>query len=293
VGYIGEAMSEQAPDPEPGARFSLFYRQRGEPTEDSERMRHRIGAAIASNDWLNHNNFKHRVEHDIGIDAPWAESWPPFVKKLALNDVLDLITVAAEYLRDSPAGSGELMAQQWVAGINRIFREENVHYRVEPKGGVRFYIDEAFSQARTATITALSAPRYANAIAEFEKGMASLAKAPPDGKGAIRDVFAAAEAIFRLITGKDRLGASELDALLPILERLYAQQETALRSARKMLASFKDWVDAAHFYRHEEGYPEPTQPPLQLAIYIVDSGSAHIRWLAEIDGQNQQRQIAS
>jgi hypothetical protein len=25
----------------------------------------------------------------------------------------------------------------------------------------------------------------------------------------------------------------------------------------------------------------------QLAIYIVDSGSAHIRWLAELDSKNQ------
>jgi hypothetical protein len=281
-------MNEQAPDPAPGARFSLFYGQRGEPTEDSERMRHRIGAAIASNDWLNHNNFKHRVEHDIGIDAPWAESWPPFVKKLTLNDVLDLITVAAEYLRDRPAGGGELMAQQWVAGINRIFREANVHYRVEPKGGVRFYIDEAFSQARTATIAALSVPRYANAVAEFEKGMAALATASPDGKGAIRGVFAAAEAVFRLLTNAHRLGADELSALMPILQRLYAQDTTALRAGQKMLASLKDWVDAAHFYRHEEGSEEPAQPPLQLAIYIVGSGLTHLRWLAEIDDQNQQ-----
>jgi len=52
-----------------------------------------------------------------------------------------------------------------------------------------------------------------------------------------------------------------------------------------MLASFKDWVDAAHFYRHEEGSEEPAQPPLQLAIYIVATGTAHLRWLAVLDTQ--------
>jgi hypothetical protein len=284
-------MSEQA-DPAPGVRFSLFYGRRGEPTEDSERMRHRIGAAIASNDWFKNVEFKHRLEQDIGIDAPWVGSWPPFVKKLALIDVLDLITVTAAYLRERPVGNGELMARKWVADINRIFREENVHYQVEPKGGTRFYIDEAFSQARTATIAALSVPRYANAVAEFEKGMAALATAPPDGKGAIRGVFAAAEAVFRLVTDAHRLGADELAALAPILQRLYVQDSTALRAVQKMLASLKDWVDAAHFYRHEEGSEEPAQPPLQLAIYIVGSGLTHLRWLAEID-DHQQRQTAS
>jgi hypothetical protein len=264
-------MSEQA-DPAPGVRFSLFYGQRGEPTEDSDRMRHRIGGAIASDEWLDNTMFKKHLEQAIGIDAPWAESWPPFVKKLALIDVLDLITVVAEYLRERPVGNGELLAQNWITDINRIFRDENVHYRIEPKGGVRFYIDEAFSQARMSAIAALNGQRYSNALAEFEKGMAALAQAPPDAKGAVRGVFGAAEAVFRLITGLPRLGGAELAELSPILQRLYAQQDTALRSAQKMLASFKDWVDAAHFYRHEEGSEEPAQPPLQLAIYIVGFG---------------------
>ncbi len=56
-----------------------------------------------------------------------------------------------------------------------------------------------------------------------------------------------------------------------------------------MLTSFKDWVDAAHFYRHEEGAEEVAQPPLQLAIYIVSSGTTHLRWLAELDAQTQQQ----
>ena len=78
-------MSEQA-DPAPGVRFSLFYGQHGEPTEDSDRMRHRIGGAIASDEWLDNTMFKKHLEQAIGIDAPWTGSWPPFVKKLALID---------------------------------------------------------------------------------------------------------------------------------------------------------------------------------------------------------------
>ena len=51
-----------------------------------------------------------------------------------------------------------------------------------------------------------------------------------------------------------------------------------------MLASLKDWVDAAHFYRHEPGTEEVAQPPLPLAVYLVSIGASHLRWLAELDG---------
>jgi hypothetical protein len=55
-----------------------------------------------------------------------------------------------------------------------------------------------------------------------------------------------------------------------------------------MLNSLKDWVDAAHFYRHEQGAEEVTRPPLRLAVYIVSSGASHVRWLAELDTSLQQ-----
>jgi hypothetical protein len=278
-------MSEQVPDPAPGARFSHVYGQRGEPTQDSERVRYRIGATIQSRILHHDRKVNEFVEWKIGITAPWTKSWAVFLMEIDLKDVLDLITVFADYLR-GVRPNGEVVARGWLVEIDQIFREENVHYRTEPKGGVRFYIDENFAQARSSVIAALSGARYSNALAEFEKGMAALAQAPPDGKGAIRGVSGAAEALFRLMTSKPRLGAAESDALSPILQRVYAQQVTALRSAQKMLESFKGWIDAAHFYRHEEGVEEPSQPPLQLATYLVGSGSMHLRWLAELDSQH-------
>jgi hypothetical protein len=45
-------MTDPLPDPTPGARFSHVYGDRGEPAEDSERMRYRIGATIADSDLL-------------------------------------------------------------------------------------------------------------------------------------------------------------------------------------------------------------------------------------------------
>jgi len=44
-----------------------------------------------------------------------------------------------------------------------------------------------------------------------------------------------------------------------------------------------DWIEAAHFYRHEPGMEEPAQPPLELAIELVSVGAAFIRRLAGLD----------
>ena len=175
-------------------------------------------------------------------------------------------------------------AEKWIVEVRRIFREENVHYTVDDAGGVHFQYDEQFAKDRAAAIESLHADRYANALDAFNGAMSALSNAPPDGKSAVRGVFAAAENVFKLITSNTRLGSKEADDLRPIIEKLYATDANARRSASKMLASLKGWVDAAHFYRHEPGTEEVAKPPLPLAIYLISTGGSHLRWLAELDG---------
>jgi hypothetical protein len=50
-----------------------------------------------------------------------------------------------------------------------------------------------------------------------------------------------------------------------------------------MLNAFKEWIDTAHFYRHEPGKEDVAQPPLTLAVYVCGVGASHLRWLAELD----------
>ena len=196
-----------------------------------------------------------------------------------LGDVLDSVTIVHDYLRARATGEQSAYAgaaRRWLLDIARIFEQEHVQYRVEPGGGVQFAIDEAFAQAHATAIAALEAPRYANSVAEFEKGMEALARVPVDGKAGIRGVFNATESVFHLIAPKaPRLGSDELKCLGPILQRLYEGDATALRASTKMLASFRDWVDAVHFYRHERSGEEVLQPPLQVAVYLISCGTAH------------------
>jgi hypothetical protein len=279
-------------DPPRGARFSHVYLERGEPAQDSARMRRRIASLIGS--FRDLGELVMVVPREMGVDVPWGNAganWARFLQDCALRDLLDLVTVAFKQLKlTQRTGCYEADAEvRWVLEVRRIFSEENVHYTVDDRGGVLFLIDDEFARNSAAAISALQRPRYANALHAFDGGMEALAQAPPDGKNAIRGVFAAVEGIFRLILpAAPRLGAAEIDGLAPLLQRLYSQEDTARRSATKLLNSHKDWVDAAHFYRHEEGAEEVAQPPLNLAIYIVSTGASHLRWLAELDASLQQ-----
>jgi hypothetical protein len=189
-----------------------------------------------------------------------------------------LVADAEEYpLRTDRVGS-------WLSEVSRIFSEENVHYRVDTKGGVHFYFDEEFSHNQAAAIAVLNGSRYVNALRSFEGALAALSQAPPDGKAAIRSTFAALEGLFRLMfPNSPRLTAKEAEKLQPLIQRLHTADATALRASDKMLDAFKEWIEAAHFYRHEPGKEEVAQPPLTLAVYVCSVGASHLRWLAELD----------
>ena len=180
------------------------------------------------------------------------------------------------------------MVRRQVETFNRIFEQENVSYRVDKQGGVHFLHDEEFVHTLHATIAGLSDPRYANSLDRFESGISAINGATPDGKTGIRNVFEATEGLFRLMFSRaPRLTADQVGVLEPILQRRYAKDGTAAGASAKILASFKDWIEACHFYRHEPGKPdEIAQPPLEIAIHLMSLGAAFIRLLIEADEPN-------
>ena len=268
--------------PPGGQRFSHVYIDRGEPTGDSPRMRHRLMSEVLEMPKHLRDSLVGMVGKELGV--PWS-TWGSFFKEAETRDVLDFVTLAYRCIRQAP-NTGRWTPATWVNSCRRIFTEENLHYCFDDSGGAHFRYDQEFDRNCAATIAALENGRYANALQAFNATMADLAEAPPNGKLAIRAVFSAVECVFRLILPKaPRLAAAELEGLTPIIQQLYERDETAKRSAAKMLNSLKDWVDAAHFYRHEGGSEEPAKPPLRFAVYIVSCGASHLRWLAEIDGE--------
>jgi hypothetical protein len=282
-------MTEPA-SPADGRRFSQNYLNRGEPTDDSVRMRVRLAALIGQ---LRRplDNLASDIAREQGVKVPYASygyDWETFTANAAVRDILDLVTTAVKTIGtyDQTAERRERgTATIWINEVARIFREENVRYRVDNAGGVHFAIDDEFERNNVATLKALDGARHAATLANFESALVRLAATPPATKDAIRDVFSAAERLFRLMfPNAPRLTAGEADRqLAPIVQKQMDGDPASVGAAMKLLRGFKEWIDAAHFYRHEPGQAEPKAPPLEVAVLIVSGGAGWVRWLAEID----------
>ncbi|MGA6113350.1 hypothetical protein [Agrobacterium radiobacter] len=279
-----------------GKRFSHVYLQRSELLPDSPRMRRRLGTLISS---LGGNDFLKRLGNDIErehgiqvVNAYFKENWPGIIGKFELRDVLDVVTTVHNNITELDRQRMQQRRTNFINGCRRIFEEEQVRYSIDDKGGVHFTVDAEFESVRTSTILAIAADRYNAVRSLYEEAFKHLDRNPPDGKSAIRYAFNSNECLFRLIfPNSHQFSSSEVQKHLdPLVNRIYSDQKPSINLAQKLVASLKDWIDGAHFYRHEPGTEEPAQPPLELAIYMLSGAGGHIRWLAKLDEMNRQRQ---
>lgn len=258
-------------------------------------MRRRIALAIySSQDFRSQSeglDFAHYLQAELGTDADplyrlvWGEA-DAFLS-VDLRDVLDAITVVWGRLNDPLVGATP--PGRFLENIRRIFSEEQVRYTVDEEGGVHFSVDTEFERMRAATVAVLGSARFENVRASFDRAFAYLDQTPPDAKSAVRSAFAAAEGLFRLMFhDAHQLSQAEVKKhLKPLVDQIYNGQKPAIHFAQKQVATFIDWIDAAHFYRHEPGTEEPAQPPLELAINFLSSAGGYVRWLAQLDKMAQ------
>ncbi len=272
-----------------GQRFSHVYLRSPDLLQDSERARRRAAAIL---DGIKDANDAYSIlPEKLGIDPVvgvyGGVNWRLTFKDFETRDFLDFITLVYRYLNEKKRGPMYAPDANlaWRDGCRVIFSEENLSYEIDDLGGVHFKVDAEFAASKQASIVALGAPRYANARVEFEKAMKALSVATPDGKEAIRGVFNAVECVYRLIYSKAHklTSADAIRELQALLQKLYSADPRALRAANPAVKGFGDWIDACHNYRHEEGKEDPSQPPIDLAIYLISTGSAHLRWLISLD----------
>jgi hypothetical protein len=264
-----------------GQRFSHVYVARGEPTSDSVRMRRRLSGLMF--EMKTRGDLGGFLERELGVSLPYNGyyDWHKFFASALLRDVLDTITIFMHFAQRK--NSDDLY--KWIGEVPRVLAEENVTYVLDKEGGVHYSIDAEFNRNQAATLAVLSMKRYAGVLHAFEAAFPALDMTPPDGKTAVRQIFFATENLFKLMfPAQGLLGANTAERELnKQVDGLYKNDQAARAASNRMIASFKDWITAAHSYRHEPGEKEPVQPPLSLALLLVSQGASYIRWLAELD----------
>ena len=81
-------------------------------------------------------------------------------------------------------------------------------------------------------------------------------------------------------------GLAQTTTLNVAVPRRCFRNTTRWRSARassRKFATFQDWVEVSHIYRHRPGAAESGQPPADVAILAITLGASLLRWLAGLD----------
>jgi hypothetical protein len=172
----------------------------------------------------------------------------------------------------------------WRDAVRRIFDEEHLGYDVDDAGGIHPRIDRAFQRNASSAVAGLESDRYHKVRELLELSSTHLCSTPPNYKQAWRSTLSAVEVLFGLIFPYGRLTTDEVERRLrPALERAYSDDPAAQKTAQRMLAAFKEWIEASQRYRHQPGAATTPNPPADLAVLAISQGTALLRWLAGFD----------
>jgi hypothetical protein len=266
-----------------GERFSVLYVRPGDPAPDSGRARHRVGSLFREAVFGGHTErLGAYLARHLGLAIPGEgkhpSCWYRFIRECPVADFLDTVTVVHRYLFWHV---GDQAANAWRDAVRQIFAQENLAYEIDDAGGVHPRVDGEFQRNMASTIAGLQSERYQPVRALLERAASNLAAEPPNCRQAWRATLSAVEAQFGLMFPYARLTIDEIDRrLLPLVQRVYRHNATAQKAARSMVASFREWLEVSHHYRHQPGAAEGAQPPVDLAILSISCGASLLRWLA-------------
>jgi hypothetical protein len=277
-----------------GKLFSELYCDRGKPVEDSEQFRRRIGVFCSLQYREYETELGDWLRRETGLIVPWGVvvyDLERFFVNADLVRMLNSIThvfrclfIVEKKLRNE-RGYTKPLAALWMEFVNRALREEHMGYKLDAAGGVHYSVDEEYEHNLVSVLRCLESTKYAGVRAAFEDAHRYLDSVPRDTKAAVRSAFESLEILAKLIVPRTKnLNKWFVEnELKPIALEVHKEDEVAVKAISGVFDGFAQWVDGLHNYRHGQGLPEPVAPPIELAIYVVSTTAAHLRWLVEID----------
>ena len=271
-----------------GEPYARVYLQRGVPTADSPRFRTRLAAycteAISTPTRVDYKaRLAAYLTRELGVVMPISAgrySGAALFREGELPDVLSAITFVYRFLnteRDRSFGA------KWLGNVARVFREENVAYRLDGNGGVHDYIDEEFERSRVSALAVLQAPVLGNALHAYEAAYRHLSSDSRDTKAAVRSMFETVEIVARQLCpdAKNLNRWLAKNTLRDVCIAAMAGDPTQEKVLAGVFDALGEWVEAIHMYRHGQPADVPVAPSEEFAVYILSTGSAHLRLLAQ------------
>jgi hypothetical protein len=272
-----------------GIRFSLLYLERSTPVRDSERFRNRLSTYY--DEYLRKyygDKIVSKIQLEIGTKIRYAPMIGPdmdrFFTKNEIRDVLDSVLLIYQVLINNDHSQITQAASKWKDFVARVFKEENLGYRLDSKGGVHYYVDEEFERNRFSTLNLLDSPEHGGIRAAYEDAYRYMDSTPTDNKAALRSIFEAIEILVKQMVKTDNLNKwIVVNTLKQKCLPLYNMDEPSQKVVSGLFDGFALWVDSLHNYRHGQPDDVPIAPTEDVSIYILSSGSAFLRWLIGMD----------
>lgn len=273
---------------EEGKRFSLLYLERSAPVRDSQRFRNRLAAYyLREIDEYYSADIIKAIQTEIGAEIPFSGygyNINSFFKENTIRDVLDSITIIYQVVDSANVTGSTRSAKQWKSFVSRVLSEENLGYKLDSKCGVHYFVDEEFERNRFSTLSILEDPKYNATKAAYEDAYRHMDNNPMDTKAAVRSMFESIEILVKQMVETKNLNKRVVEnSLKEKCLSLYGEDKTTFKVTGELFDGFARWVDALHNYRHGQASDEPVAPSEGVAIYILSSGSAFLRWLAGIN----------
>ncbi len=281
----------EAPEKAPvGGFFSRTYLCEDRPFSDNARARYRMAAYLSEYYSAKQREIGKFIEQELGIKClKWGTSslfidWQPFLKELDIRDFLDVTTAVIRFEPQKKEFKNRvIVVYNLLEFATRVFSEQNLAYRIDEAGGVHPAIDAAFSVSSATLLRNLNIAGLNASHEHISQAERSLLAGSFDGRQAIRSTFDAAENLLRVIfSNLTQLNKVNITSDLgPFLVKSTKDSKAERHAAEKLVNSFIDWVEAAHFYRHAAGGSEVEQPSESFTIAIVSQGFSFVRWIAD------------
>ena len=272
-----------------GRLFSHVYLSGGSLLRDKETFRGRLGTYCKNNFYQQNSSLGNYLSLETGLKlTPRYPSYDleNFFRTAEIRYILNAITLVWRF---NSSQLGLQSANEWYSFVARVFKEENMGYRLDEKCGVHFFVDDSFERSRQSIIPALGQARYTGVLVAFEGAYSALDSDPQDTKQAVRLIFESVEILAKLMHPKTaRLDKQVIESIRDQAKASYAGDKTACSVADMMFASSVDWMNGLHLYRHGQGEEDHVAPPLDMAIFAISSGTSYLRCLLEIDAGIQQ-----